>query len=166
MKIKLIFLFMIFLSIFSGCQYQSQVPLPTPTAKIAIPLFINKTSKEDLDEVLTREVIDQFTFCSSLQLVSEKEAGFILRGEILQYLNEPTSEVVTTSDEYRIVIEIAATLISMDENQIVWKEKVTEDTMYSILQVDSIQTEQEAVKQVSGKIGEILVNLTLEGWKN
>ena len=166
MKIKLIFLFMIFLSIFSGCQYQPQVSLPTPTAKIAIPLFINKTSKEDLDEVLTREVIDQFTFCSSLQLFSEKEAEFILRGEIIQYLNEPTSEVVTTSDEYRIVIEVVATLFSMDGNQIVWKEKVTEDTMYSILQVDSIQTEQEAVKQVSGKIGEILVNLTLEGWKN
>ena len=166
MKIKLIFLFMVFLFILSGCQYQAQAPLPSPTAKIAIPLFVNKTSKEDLDGVLTREVVDQFIFCSSLQLVSEKEAKFILRGEILQYLKEPTSEVITTSDEYRSVIEVAATLISMDGNQIVWKEKVTEDTMYSILQVDSIQTEQEAIKEVSCKIGKVLVNLTLEGWKN
>jgi len=157
---------MIFLFVLSGCQYQPQAPLPTPTAKIAIPLFINKTSEEDLDEVLTREVIDQFVFYSSLQLTSEKEAEFILRGEIIQYLNEPTLEVITASDEYRIIIEVVATLFSVDENQIVWKERVTEDTMYSILQVDSIQTEQEAVKQVSDRISEILVNLTLEGWKN
>ena len=152
----------------AGCQYQQvqSSPLPSPAARVAIPAFINKTTKEDLDEILTGEIVDEFMLRTSLQLVPEKNAEFVLRGEIVQYFKEPISEVATTPSKYRIVIEIVAMLFSVEGDSVTWKEELRESTVYSILQVGSLQTEQEAIREVCGKLGEDLVQLTLEGWKS
>jgi len=152
-------------AIFGG-EYKLQTTLPSSTAKIAIPVFINKTFREDLTGVLTEEVVNQFMLRTGLELVTEKEAEFILKGRILQYTKEPLSEITAGVDEYRVRIEILASLFSKNKNRVLWEERISQSAVYSVLQVGSLQTEEEAIREVCQKIGKELVNLTLEGWRD
>ena len=150
----------------AGCQYQVVAPLPGPSASIAIPIFVNRTPKVDLGEVITGVVVDEFFLRTSLAIVPQEQADYVLLGEIVNYMSEPTTAVVSESSESRVVIEVRARLVPRSGFPVVWEEELTESTVYSILQVGSTQTEQEAIEEVARKLGKDLVSLTLEGWKN
>ena len=150
----------------AGCQYQLVAPLPESSAPLAIPMFVNRTPRVDLGETLTGVVIDEFFLRTSFDIVSREEADYVLMGEVVRYLCEPTTEVAAESTESRITIEVRGKLVPRSGYPIVWEENLTEYSIYSILEVGSTQTEQEAIQEVARKIGEDLVNLTLEGWKN
>ena len=60
-----------FVAILSGCEYKVQAPLPSSTSRIAIPLFVNDTFKEDLATVITEEVINQFMLKTGMEIVEE-----------------------------------------------------------------------------------------------
>jgi len=147
----------------SGCQYTLQFPLPSPTSKIAIPIFVNKTFQEGLEEILTQEVIDNFLLKTRFKVVKKEKADIVLKGEILYYLNEPLSEITAGEKEYKVRIGTLVTLVSKKKSKVFWRKKINEATVYSIF--SSIQTEEEATKQTCRKIAEDLVNLTLKGWK-
>jgi len=148
----------------SGCQYGLQYPLPSLTSKIAIPIFVNKTFQEGLEEILTQEVIDNFLLKTRFDVVKEEEADIILKGEILWYLKEPLGEIITGEREYRIKIETLVSLVSKKTGEVFWKEEVDETTIYSIF--GPIQTEEETIRRTCREIAEDLVNLALEGWKS
>ncbi len=148
----------------SGCEYNLEFsPIPSPTSKLAIPIFVNKTFQEGLEEILTQEIIDNFLLKTRFKIVKRDEAGILLKGEILYYLNEPFSEITREEKEYKVKIEVLATLVSKENSEVFWKEKISAATVYSIF--GSIQTEEEAITQTCRKIAEDLINLTLEGWK-
>ncbi|MCD6318789.1 hypothetical protein J7M02_06950 [Candidatus Aerophobetes bacterium] len=168
MKRKRIFWWLIPISLLatfllSGCQYNLQSPLPSPTSKIAIPIFVNKTFHEGLEEILTQEVINNFLLKTRFRVVKEEKADIVLKGKILYYLNEPLSEITAGEKEYKVRIETLVTLVSREKGNVFWREKISEATIYSIF--GPIQTEEEATKQTCGKIAEDLVNLALKGWK-
>jgi len=160
MKVALALVFLFFLFTVSGSHYQMQPP--PSAAKIAIPLFINKTFKEDLDEILTGEVLNEFMLRANFQIVPEDEAELLLKGEILEYLQE---EAVSPG-EHKVTVEVKVTLFSLKEDTIVWEKRLREDVVYSPFKVGSIQSEEEAIRDVSRKIGEELVNLTLSKWRS
>ncbi|MBE0479338.1 hypothetical protein IBX65_09545 [Candidatus Aerophobetes bacterium] len=164
MEIVLALLVIVFLFITPAGQYQMQTLSPSSEARIAISPFVNKTFKEDLDEVLMAEVARQFMLRTNLQMVKEEEAEFLLRGEILQYIREPGQGQVSPTGEYKITIEVDAQFISVKEGIVVWKQRFGESATYSIFETASIQTEQEAIKEVSRKISEDIVDVTLNGW--
>lgn len=148
----------------SGCQYNLESPpLPSPTSKLAIPIFVNRSFREGLEEILTQEIIDNFLLKTRFKIVKRNEADVILKGEILYYLNEPLSEIAREEKEYKVKIEVLATLVPKKKGEVFWKEKISGAVVYSIF--GSIQTEEEAIKQTCRKIAEDLINLTLEGWK-
>lgn len=169
MKRKRVFWWLVPLSLLavfllSGCEYDLQYPLPSLTSKIAIPIFVNKTFQEGLEEILTQEVIDNFLLKTRFDVVKEEEADIILKGEILWYLKEPLGEIITGEREYRIKIETLVSLVSKKTGEVFWEEEVDETTIYSIF--GSIQTEEETIRQTCRKIADDLVNLALEGWKS
>lgn len=163
MKIALIVLFLVALFSTSGFRYKIKTSLPPSTARIAIPVFVNRSFKEDLGNILTEKVVDQFMLRTNFQIVPEDEAEFVLRGRVLRYIKESTSEGASKIGEYRVRIEVEASLFKKEKR--VWKEKISESEIYSLLQTDLSQTEQEAIREVCEKIGVDLVNLTLQGWK-
>ena len=163
MEIVLAVFVIVLLFITSGGQYQMRTLSPSSEASVAIPLFVNKTFKEHLDDVLTAEVADQFMLRTNLQIVKEKEAEFLLTGEILQYIQEPGQGIVSPTGEYKITIEVEITFVSVKEGIVVWKKRLNGSAIYCIFAA-SIQTEQEAIKEVSRKISEDILDLTLNGW--
>ncbi len=84
-------------------------------------------------------------------------------------MNELSSETGIEPEEYRLTVEVLVKLVSLPEGEILWSRKITEATPYSIssegVELESIQTEEEALTETSRKIAEHLVNLTLEGWE-
>jgi len=86
----------------------------------------------------------------------------LLKGEILEYLQE---EAVSPG-EHKVTVEVKVTLFSLKEDTIVWEKRLREDVVYSPFKVGSIQSEEEAIRDVSRKIGEELVNLTLSKWRS
>jgi len=90
--LPLFFLSIIFLS---GCSYKL-IPISSVGSKIAIPIFSNQTFKYGLEETLTNSIIKEFISDGRFEVVGEKEADVILRGEIVQYLKETPSKVTTT----------------------------------------------------------------------
>lgn len=159
------FLPLLFLLALSGCEYRMQPPLPAEGAKIAIPYFLNCTFREDLDEILTGEVIDRFLLGSSLQIVPQEEAEYLLEGEIRGYLNEallPDS----ADGEHRVTVKVFARLFQLPQKKLVWEEEVTGSANYSISSTASLQTEYEAMREVCREIAGQLLNLTLEGWRS
>lgn len=163
MKVTLAIICLIFLFAVSGSRYQVQSP-PSPGVRIAIPLFINNTFKQGLSEVLTGEVVDEFMLRSNLQIVSEKEAEFALKGKILGYTQQPPPQAATTTGEHRVTIEVKVTFYSLKKDRVLWEEKMSKTAVYSVLQVGSIQTEEEAIREISCRIGESILNLTLQRW--
>lgn len=164
MKIIIALFFAVFLFTVSGSQYQMQPP-PTSTVKVAVPLFINKTFTENLDEVLTGEVVDQFMLRGGLQLTSEEEAELLLKGKILKYIEGSPAELAAAPSERRVTIEVKVALVWLKKDKAVWEEKLREAAVYSALKAGSIQTREEAIKEISRRIGEKLVNLTLN-WRS
>jgi len=157
MKVALVIFFIIFFLGLAGGHYKPQLPLSGE--KIAIPLFVNETFKEDIEEIVTQEVINQFMLRTALQIVSESKARYIIKGKILRYIKEPTL-VNTTGGDYKITIEIVATFFSCKPEKKLWEEEVSRGVV-----CPSFETEREMVKKISRDIGEELVNLTLERLK-
>ncbi|MBC7190629.1 hypothetical protein H5U35_10630 [Candidatus Aerophobetes bacterium] len=159
------FLPLLFLLALSGCEYRMQSLLPAEGAKIAIPYFLNRTFREDLDEILTGEVIDRFLLGSSLQIVPQEEAEYLLEGEIRSYLNEVLLSD-SAEEEHRVTVKVFARLFQLPQKKLIWEEEVTGVANYSISSTASLQTEYEAMREACQEIARQLLNLTLEGWRS
>ena len=164
-KSQLVTVSVLFILILAGCRYQLEPQLPAAASKIAIPTFDNQTFQYGLAETLTNSVVEQFLLDGRLRVVGEKEADLILRGKITQYLKETLSEVSMGLTEYRVKLEIYVTLISTKNGKALWEKKVEEATTYTPREAKEVQTESDAIRETSKKIGEDLVNLVMEGWK-
>ncbi len=73
--------------------------LPDHIKTIAIPIFVNKTLQDGVEEIITQQVIEQFVKGGKVRLVSEDNADAILRGTITAY----KSDDVASYDEYNEV---------------------------------------------------------------
>ena len=159
-----------FLAFFlTGCAYQVEAPLPPGVSSISIPLFSDRTIEWGVGETLTRIVIEEFQVRTRLRLEEKDKADLLLEGEITHYLNELSSESGIEPEEYRLTMEVAVELISLPEEDTLWSRRIMEATPYSISaegpELETIQTEEEALAETSRKIAQHLVNLTLEGWE-
>ncbi len=153
----------------AGCTYEAQTPLPPGVSSIAIPLFSNTTLQWGVEETITRWVVEEFQLRTQLILEDENKADIILEGEVTHYVNELTSEAGSELEEYRLTIEVVARLFSMPEEEDLWTRSVREATSYSVssggIDIDTIQTEEEALSETSKKIAQHLLNLAVEGWE-
>ena len=164
-KSQLITISVLLILILAGCRYQLEPRLPAAASKIAIPTFDNQTFQYGLAETLTNSVVEQFLLDGRLRVVEEKEADLILRGKITHYLKETLSEVSMGLTEYRVKLEIYVTLISTKNGKALWEKKVEEATTYTPREAKEVQTDHDAIRETSKKIGEDLANLVMEGWE-
>ncbi len=156
-QVLLLILFSLPVISLSGCSYKL-IPVSSVSSKIAVPIFSNQTFKYGLEETLTDSVIKEFISDGRFQVVGEKEADVILRGEIVQYLKETPSKVTTTLEENRIRIEVLVSLVSKKEKKTLKERKMEEVFAYSSSEVGGIQTEDEAVEEACKEIAEKLID--------
>jgi hypothetical protein len=156
-KILLAAVFSLSVVSLSGCSYKL-IPFSRVSSKIAIPIFSNQTFKYGLGETLTDSVIKEFISDGRIQVVGEKEADVILRGEIVRYLKEAPSKLTATLEENRIRIEVLVSLVSKEEKKILKERKIEEVLAYSSSEAGGIQTEDEAVEEACKEIAEKMID--------
>ncbi|MCD6406794.1 hypothetical protein J7L81_02860 [Candidatus Aerophobetes bacterium] len=144
-----LFVFLIFFGIVKG-YYRPQHPFPE--GKIYVPLFINKTFKEDIEEIITQKVVDELLLATGFRLTSEEEARFLLRGEIVKYVKEPV-----TDGEYKLTIGVRILFLDVEEKRTIYSGDISESLFSS-----ASQTEKEMVERISQTIGRKILNLILK----
>jgi hypothetical protein len=143
--------------------------LPAHVKKMAIPIFVNKTTRFDLDKNLTNAVIDEFVTMGKLEIVTDLAAAdAVLTGEIVAFNAAPTAYTPGkgTADRYTVTVVTRIELKDNVSKAVIYANPAfpyTED--YEVPQgkdFDSVQT--EAIKKIAVKFARQLRITILEGF--
>lgn len=161
---------------FIGCAYSYKAALPEYIHKIYIPVFSNRTTRFNIEGLLTDAVIQEFT--SKGQLVEggyivcvnrREEADAVLEGEIVNYILE--NSVVDDKgvvQEYRVRILVNLTLTDLKQGKVLWSDKNRESKQRIFWKAAPAagvpQTVEEAESNVFKALSNDIVNRTLWGW--
>jgi outer membrane lipopolysaccharide assembly protein LptE/RlpB len=68
-----------------GCGYGLRGNLPAHLQTIAIPVFANRTSEPNVENIMTRAVVDAFNQNGRLKVTTLDRADSVLEGEVVGY---------------------------------------------------------------------------------
>ncbi len=125
---------------------------------VAIPLFVNKTFKPNLEGVLANALIDEFAKKKGLQ-VEASNADLTLSGEILDYSTTAISySAADTVKEYSASMKISATLRKNSTNKVLWKGQLSWDQSFPANTDIALQqnAEDAAIREICGKLAQEL----------
>jgi outer membrane lipopolysaccharide assembly protein LptE/RlpB len=136
---------------------------------IGIPMFVNRTSRPEIEQRITEHIIDEFTTRGRARLVpGEEGAQAVLKGAILSYTQNP----VTISEQgratrYEILITAHVTLSEVATDKILWEDdhflfKRQYDVAASALTFQD--QEIVAVDEVATDFARSIVTSILEGF--
>jgi outer membrane lipopolysaccharide assembly protein LptE/RlpB len=142
--------------------------LPPEVKKIHVPLFTNKTTRFELDQALTRAVIDEFVARGKVEISSDpKTADATLAGIITTFSASPSGFSRSGSaDHYTIYLVAGITLTETRTKRVIYTNPsyaFNED--YEVPEgrdFESVQT--EALKKIAEKFARNLVVSILEGF--
>jgi hypothetical protein len=168
-----------FVSLSAGCGYTSTSMLPPELNSIHVDNFVNKINPAaevsdkrpsysywpDLENQLTRAVIDGFIFDRHLEIESEKDAALLLSGELMSFRQFPLSY----DDNQNVIelrIEILMNLELYDERtgKIMWTEKSFMGWSSYNLSGQTAKSEAEGVKLAVNDIAQRIVERVVENW--
>jgi len=155
----------------AGCGYSLRGTgsfLPPTIKKIQIPLFVNKTTRFELDRALTRAVIDEFVTRGKAEITSDAAAADArLTGVIIVFSAAPSGFSRSGSaDHYTIYLVVNITLAETKTQRVLYTNPsyvFNED--YEVPEgrdFESVQT--DALKKVAEKFARNLVVSILEGF--
>jgi len=142
--------------------------LPPEVKRLHVPLFANKTTRFELDQTLTRAVIDEFVARGKVEIASDqKAADAILAGIITTFSASPSGFSRSGSaDHYTIYLVASVTLTEIRTKKVIYTNPsyaFNED--YEVPEgrdFESVQT--EALKKIAEKFARNLVVSILEGF--
>jgi outer membrane lipopolysaccharide assembly protein LptE/RlpB len=142
--------------------------LPPNIKKIQIPIFVNRTTRYELDKRLTQSVHDEFVARGKVEITSDaKLADAVLNGVILSFNAAPSGfSREGSADHYTIYIVTSIELVDAKSKAVIYANPsyvFNED--YEVPQgkdFESVQT--EALKKIAEKYARNLVIAILEGF--
>ena len=142
--------------------------LPPTVKKIAIPLFINTTTKFELDKKLTQGVFDEFVARGKVDVTSDpKTADAVLTGTILVFNAVPAGfSSQGSADHYTIYVVASITLVDSKTQQVYYTNpSYTFNEDYEVPQGKDFESvENEAIKKITPKFARNLVLAIFEGF--
>jgi len=138
MKFRLIYIFfkaaLIFtLLLFSGCGYRVRSavgPLPFGAESIGIPTFRNLTGEPEIEQILTRALLREFSARTRGRVDSrDSGADLVLFGEVKDVSAVPVtfgaqnSGELTFSSAFQITVRIGAKLVRQRDSAVVWENE-------------------------------------------
>ncbi len=147
MRLLLSLLVVVTLCVFlDGCGYRlakyGEGHLVSGEKAIGILLFTNKSTRPNLEAVLTAALVDEFALRSGGKVVTESSADLLLSGTIDSYAEVPVS--YTSLDlikEYRASIAAKVVLRDKASQKVLWKGDVNEtQTFPSFADSSPLQT--------------------------
>ncbi|OGF68214.1 MAG: hypothetical protein A2Y62_05435 [Candidatus Fischerbacteria bacterium RBG_13_37_8] len=172
-KIYIVFFIIIMLLFTSSCGYNLSGRgsyLPAHVKKIAIPIFKNNTPRLELDQRITRAVIDTLVRRGKYQIIAEeKDADAVLTVEINSFNYVPVQFTQEGSaDRYEIIITSRVTFKDKIKDKILFENPAfTFRSQYDIPEgadITYFDRETVAIEEISKNFAETLVSALLEAF--
>jgi len=166
----------------TGCGYTTRSMISNQFHTIYIPPFVNKidiTKETDvgskyriyrpsMETDVTRAVTNKYLFDGNLRPVKSANADLILKGELVEYRQDPLRYTDNDEvEEYRINIIVNLSLWDTKENKLVWQEiNFTGNFTYftSFTKTGTPKTQDVAVNDAINDLARRIVERTVEQW--
>ena len=143
--------------------------LPTGVHSVGIPVFVNKTSRPELEQRVTEHVVDEFTTRGRVRILpGEEGADAVLRGTLYSYATAPV--VINEQGRarrYEILITARVVLSQAATDKILWEDDhFLFKQQYDVPESAATFVDQEivAIDQVAGDFARSVVTSILEGF--
>ena len=157
--------------IFCRCGYHLRgtgSSLPPHIKVLNIPMFVNRTTRFELDLKLTQGVIDEMVARGKGEITDEMDsADAVLSGEILRFNALPIGfGEDATADRYNISIVAKVILSDVVQNKVIYSNpSFVYQGEYEVPEgVDFESVETEAINEIAEKFARSLVVAILEGF--
>lgn len=166
---RIFFISFLLLIFFSCATYSPQVTLPSYIKSIAIPIFINKTDRYNIESYITQKTIDAFLADGSVAIKDEKNADAILKCRISKYIHTPiqfnTNQI---PQQYRLRIYLEIYFFDNIKQILLWKDETSiwEETTYFVANDLGMPVEDEVIarNRVMDKLAERVLRRVIHGW--
>jgi len=142
--------------------------LPPTVKTIGIPLFVNRTTRFELDKRLTQGVFDEFVARGKVEITSDPtKADAVLTGTIQGFSAVPAGfSSQGSADHYTINVVASIILVDSKTKKVIYENPsyvFNED--YEVPQGKDFESvENEAIKKIAPKFARNLVLAILEGF--
>ena len=163
----------------SGCGYSATRLLPSYYQKIHVEPFKNRipitqefservgyiTNLPQLEEKVTRGVIDRFLFDGNLRVTSKpEEADLILSGELKDFYRQPIRRLNDkTVEEYRLNLTASITLRDKEGKVLLEEQDLVADTTFFAAGA-AARGEASAVEELITDFSRRIVEWVIEYW--
>jgi outer membrane lipopolysaccharide assembly protein LptE/RlpB len=150
----------------AGCGYSLRGSLPGHLRTVAVPVLTNRTSQPNVDNILTRAIVEAFATNGRLRVVRPEQADSILEGEVTGYdLQSIAFDPAANVRQYRLVVTMNLKFRDVRENQLLYvrngyQERADFRVPASVS--ESLAQEEVALRSAAVEIGRAVVSFTLE----
>jgi hypothetical protein len=162
------------LAILSGCGGYALVGhsnfLSPDVHTVQVPTFVNRTTRVELEQLVTQSVADEMVARGGLRLVTKPDdANVILKGSIDSFAIFPIAfNQQGFATQYQISITANIQLVDhRNEDKVLWKNdqyRFTENYEVSNASADASSQENRAIREIAVRFAETLVTNLLEGF--
>jgi hypothetical protein len=154
---------------FISCAgYTPQVQFPSYITKVAVPIFMNKTDRNGIEQYITQKSIDQFIADGKVSITDEQTADAVVKCAIEQYILIPiTYDTNQVPQQYRLKIKISLYFFDNKNQRKIWDEpNLWEDTTYYVVNNLGMpaETEEIARTRLMDKLAERVFRRVIYGW--
>lgn len=143
---------------------EPEISLPSHIHSIAIPTFVNRTSRAGLELDVTQRVLNEFTSSSTLAVTPRvADADAVIRGEIYDYRLIPISwDQTNRIVQYKMRILCRVSFEDRIDSKVIWSvDDVDGVTAYSLL-ASPPETEESAIFKAADELARDIRFLVLE----
>lgn len=179
MKFLKVFVLLSIIIASAGCGYTTASMLPAELNSIHVDNFVNKINPAqevsdkrpsysywpDLENEITRSVIDGFIFDRHLEVESAKEAALLLKGELISFRQFPLSYDGSENVlELRIEILVDLELYNERTGKLMWKEDSFMGWSSYNLSGENTKSEADGVTLAVKDLSQRIVERVVEAW--
>ena len=134
-----------------------------------VPAFVNRTTRVELEQLVTQAVGSEFVARGRLRLVNDpKLADILLRGSIDTFNLAPVGFQQGRATQYQISITANIELLDhRHEDKVLWKNdqyRFVENYQVNLATSDAFDQESGAIAEIAQKFAQSLVANLLEGF--
>jgi outer membrane lipopolysaccharide assembly protein LptE/RlpB len=155
----------------AGCGYHfkgKENNLPKDIKSISIPIFKNKTTETNIENLFTNALISQFVRSKEFKITDVDKADAIIYGVLTEYHNNTLTYAGGGKvSQYRVRVVAEITLVRAKTKEVIWRAKNLQEFADYNASTNTIENEankQKAIRRLSRFMAEIIHDRMLENF--
>ncbi len=152
----------------SCASYTPNVNLPSDIKTAAVPIFVNKTDRYEMEQYITQKTLDEFLKDGKVSIADEKTADAIIKCRLKKYVLTPVRfDVNQIPQEYLLRIYMDIYFFDNRAQRLLWKdENLWEETRYYVVNDIGMPVEDETIgrNRVLDKLASRVLRRVVYGW--